>query len=52
MTVPPYQDDVKNNQRTNYFNSPALDVSVVFRKQRRLLLFLPALRIITRLMIY
>ncbi|RXH81857.1 hypothetical protein DVH24_036198 [Malus domestica] len=43
MTVPPYQDDVKNNQRTNYFNSPALDVSVVFRKQRRLLLFLPAI---------
>ncbi|XP_048439514.1 acyl-coenzyme A oxidase 4, peroxisomal-like [Pyrus x bretschneideri] len=30
MTVPPYQDDVKNNEMTNYFNSPALDVSVVF----------------------
>ncbi|CAN6715552.1 unnamed protein product [Malus baccata var. baccata] len=30
MTVPPYQDDVKNNERTNYFNSPALDVSVAF----------------------
>ncbi|CAN6715557.1 unnamed protein product [Malus baccata var. baccata] len=30
MTVPPYQDYVKNNEWTNYFNSPALDVSVAF----------------------
>ncbi|CAN6576129.1 unnamed protein product [Malus baccata var. baccata] len=30
MTVPPYQDYVKNNESTNYFNSPALDVSVAF----------------------
>ncbi|KAB2630514.1 acyl-coenzyme A oxidase 4 [Pyrus ussuriensis x Pyrus communis] len=30
MTVPPYQDDVENNEMTNYFNSPALDVSVAF----------------------
>ncbi|KAM1597811.1 hypothetical protein EV1_032584 [Malus domestica] len=30
MTVPPNQDDVKKNERTNYFNSPALDVSLAF----------------------
>ncbi|KAB2630504.1 acyl-coenzyme A oxidase 4 [Pyrus ussuriensis x Pyrus communis] len=30
MTVLPYQDDVKNNERANYFNTAALDVSVAF----------------------
>ncbi|CAL9002819.1 hypothetical protein GBA52_019136 [Prunus armeniaca] len=30
MTVPPNQDDVNKNERTNYFNSPAMDVSLAF----------------------
>ncbi|RXH81843.1 hypothetical protein DVH24_036184 [Malus domestica] len=41
MTVPPYQDDVKNNERTNYFNSPALDVSVTFPQATRASTFPP-----------